>query len=137
MADFRKLGKGITGALTKASELAKAQKGVLPAAEREANLANFLEGSKAPPTVYHATSQDVNQFSPKKMGSNTKHPTAKLGFFTAANPESTEDFISSTSGISKGLYESGANIMPLHLSIKILTKYLHRNICCRAWLCKT
>jgi hypothetical protein len=119
MTDFRKLGKGITGALTKASEAAsKAQKDVLPAAERDANLAKFLEGSKAPPTVYHATSQDVNQFSPKKMGSNTKHPTAKLGFFTAANPESTEDFISSTSGISKGLYESGANIMPLHLSIK-------------------
>jgi len=96
----------------------KGTQDVLSTAERDANLAKFLEGSKAPPTVYHATSQDVNQFSPKKMGSNTKHPTAKLGFFTAANPESTEDFISSTSGISKGLYESGANIMPLHLSIK-------------------
>ena len=91
---------------------------VLPAAEREANLTKFLEGNKAPPTVYHSTSKDFNQFSPQKLGQNTKHPTTKLGFFTAADPASTEDFISSTSGVSKGLYESGANIMPLHVSIK-------------------
>jgi len=90
----------------------------LPAAERDANLAKFLEGSKAPPTVYHATSKDFNQFSAKKLGQNTKHPTTKLGFFTAADPASTEDFITSTSGITKGMYEEGANVMPLHLSIK-------------------
>jgi hypothetical protein len=90
----------------------------LPAEERDANLAKFLEGSKAPPTVYHATSKDFNQFSAKKLGQNTKHPTTKLGFFTAADPASTEDFITSTSGITKGMYEEGANVMPLHLSIK-------------------
>jgi hypothetical protein len=95
-----------------------AEREVLPAAERDTNLAKFLEGSKAPPTVYHSTSKDFNQFSPKKLGQNTKHPTTKLGFFTAADPASTEDFITSTSGISKGLYEPGANVMPLHLSIK-------------------
>ena len=95
-----------------------ADREVLPAAERDANLAKFLEGSKAPPAVYHSTSKDFNQFSAKKLGQNTKHPTTKLGFFTAADPASTEDFITSTSGISKGLYEPGANVMPLHLSIK-------------------
>jgi hypothetical protein len=112
--DERRMGGG--GLLAKA--IKGAQKGVLPAAEREANLAKFLEESKAPPTVYHSTSKDFNQFSAKKLGQNTKHPTAKLGFFTAENPASTEDFITSASGLSKGLYQPGANVMPLHLSIK-------------------
>jgi hypothetical protein len=113
--------KGRAGAIKGAAQLGKrlfADRDILPAAERDANLAKFLEGSKAPPTVYHSTSKDFNQFSAKKLGQNTKHPTTKLGFFTAADPASTEDFITSTSGISKGLYEPGANVMPLHLSIK-------------------
>jgi hypothetical protein len=111
-------GGGIVKGLAKLGKKLVADSDVLPAAERDANLAKFLEGNKAPPTVYHSTSKDFNQFSSKKLGQNTKHPTTKLGFFTAANPASTEDFISSTSGVSKGLYESGANIMPLHVSIK-------------------
>ncbi len=111
-------GGVMKGLIGKAVDAVKGAQKVLPAAEREANKAKFLEGSAVPPVVYHATSKSFPEFSPKKLGKNTKHPTSKLGFFTAANPESTEDFVKSHSGISKGLYESGANIMPLHLSIK-------------------
>lgn len=108
------------GLLKKAAKglLPKGQQAVLPAAESAANLERFLADSAVKDRLYHATSKDFSQFSAKKLGQNTRHPTAKLGFFTAENPASTEDFIASTSGISKGLYEPGANVMPLHLSIK-------------------
>ena len=91
---------------------------VLPPTESAANLAKFLEGSVAPPVVYHSTKSDFDKFSPTKLGHNTQHPTSKFGVFTATDPKSTEEFISPQRGSSKGKYESGANIMPLHLSIK-------------------
>jgi len=71
-----------------------------------------------PLVVYHATPKDFTFFDPRKLTKNTKHPTARLGFFTAVNPESTVEFISATKGIAKGMYEEGANIMPLYASIQ-------------------
>jgi len=71
-----------------------------------------------PLVVYHATPKDFTFFDPRKLTKNTKHPTARLGFFTAVNPESTVEFISATKGIAKGTYEEGANIMPLYASIQ-------------------
>jgi len=97
----------------------KAGVDVLPPTESVANLAKFLEGSVAPPVVYHSTKSDFDVFSLLKLGRNTKDPTSKIGFFTAADPASTEDFITYPNyRASKGSYEEGANIMPLHLSIK-------------------
>jgi hypothetical protein len=57
-------------------------------------------------------------FDPKKLSKNTKHPTARLGFFSAADPSSTDEFITVPYGIRKGAYEDGANVMPLYASIK-------------------
>jgi hypothetical protein len=71
-----------------------------------------------PMVVYHATKNNFFAFDPKKLTKNTKHPTAKLGFFAAVNPESTDDFVTVPYGIGKGTYEAGANIMPLYASIK-------------------
>ena len=71
-----------------------------------------------PMVVYHATKNNFFAFDPKKLTKNTKHPTAKLGFFAAVNPESTDDFITVPYGIGKGTYEAGANIIPLYASIK-------------------
>jgi hypothetical protein len=71
-----------------------------------------------PMVVYHATTKDFFAFDPKKLSKNTKHPTAKLGFFAAVNPESTDDFITVPYGIGKGTYEAGANVIPLYASIK-------------------
>jgi hypothetical protein len=71
-----------------------------------------------PMVVYHATKNNFFAFNPKKLTKNTKHPTAKLGFFAAVNPESTDDFITVPYGIGKGTYEAGANVIPLYASIK-------------------
>ena len=91
-------------------------KGGVSKEQRKANLDKFLEGSVAPHKVYHATSGDFKKFLMSKAGKNTKHPTSKLGIFSAENPESTEEFIRSPSK-AKG-YDLGANVMPLHMSIK-------------------
>jgi len=71
-----------------------------------------------PMVVYHATAKDFMYFDPKKLAKNTRHPTAKLGFFTAANPASTDEFITVPYGLRRGAYEEGANIMPLYASIQ-------------------
>lgn len=68
MADFRKLGKGVAGALKKASAEASKIKGaqdVLPAAERNANLQKFLSKSQVTDPVFHAAKTEVKAFSPK------------------------------------------------------------------------
>ena len=84
----------------------------------------WFEGSKVvdesgkPLVVYHATAKDFMYFDPKKLAKNTSHPTAKLGFFTAADPASTDEFITVPYGLRKGAYEEGANVMPLYASIK-------------------
>jgi hypothetical protein len=106
--------------LAKIPKAPKAPKGskapkVLPKAERDANLEKFMEGSVVPP-VYHATTQDFSKFMLSKAGKNTKHPTSKLGIFTATNPDSTNDFI--TARFNKNRYETGANVMPVHMNIK-------------------
>jgi len=57
MADFKKLGKGLTSAIKQAEVSAasklKGTQDVLPKAEREANLQKFLEPSKTPMRLYH------------------------------------------------------------------------------------
>jgi len=84
----------------------------------------FFSGSKVvdedgnPLVVYHATSKDFLYFDPKKLSKNTKHPTAKLGYFSAVDPSSTDEFITTPYGTRKGEYEEGANVMPLYASIK-------------------
>jgi hypothetical protein len=68
MADFRKLGKGVAGALGQAKQIA--------AAEREANLKRFLEPSKVPQRLYHGTTateggkgqEAIRRIKPSKEG---------------------------------------------------------------------
>jgi hypothetical protein len=91
-------------------------KGGITKEQRQANLDKFLEGSQAPHKVYHATTGDFKKFMMSKAGKNTKHPTSKLGVFSAEKPSSTEDFIKHR--YRKNDYEQGANVMPLHMSIK-------------------
>ena len=77
-----------------------------------------VDADGKPLVVYHATPKDFLYFDPKKLSKNTKHPTAKLGFFSAADPSSTDEFITTPYGTKKGEYEEGANVMPLYASIK-------------------
>jgi len=68
MADFKKLGKGVTGALAQAKQLA--------AAEREANLQRMLEPSKIKERLYHGTTateggkgkEAIRRLKPSKEG---------------------------------------------------------------------
>ena len=68
MADFKRIGKGVAGALQQAKQLA--------ATEREANLKKFLDPSKAPMRLYHGTTateggkglEAVRRLKPSKEG---------------------------------------------------------------------
>ncbi len=68
MADFKRIGKGVAGALQQAKQLA--------ATEREANLQKFLDPSKAPMRLYHGTTateggkglEAVRRLKPSKEG---------------------------------------------------------------------
>ena len=88
MADFRKLGKGVTGALAQAKQLA--------AAEREANLQRMLEPSKIKERLYHGTTateggkgkEAIRRLKPSKEGAlgsgvymtpNTPHASSYTG----------------------------------------------------------
>ena len=53
---------GVGGFLAKTVK--GAQKGVLPAAKREANLEKFLEPSAVTERMYHGTTADIQQFKP-------------------------------------------------------------------------
>jgi hypothetical protein len=88
MADFRKLGKGVTGALAQAKQLA--------AAEREANLQKMLEPSAVKMRLYHGTTateggkgqEAIRRLKPSKEGAlgsgvymtpNTPHASSYTG----------------------------------------------------------
>jgi len=93
MADFRKIGKGITGALSKAKEIA--------ASEREANLQRFLEPSKEQGRLYHGTGQgDISAFKqpPRKkvpsgyMWGQKGDETYNRGVFLSPDPDMANHF---------------------------------------------
>lgn len=88
MADFRKLGKGVTGAFAQAKQLA--------AAEREANLQKMLEPSAVKMRLYHGTTateggkgqEAIRRIKPSKEGAlgsgvymtpNTPHASSYTG----------------------------------------------------------
>ena len=79
MPDFLKLARAVRKApkagnaledmVTTLGGLPKAGvQDILPAAQREANLASFLEPSKEKRTMYHGTARDVSAFKPKQAG---------------------------------------------------------------------
>ena len=74
---------------------------VLPAAEREANLAKMLEPSKVPQTLYHGTGSDISEFRP-----NT---------FFSDDPKIAGMYAKSTHRAVEG---SGPNIMPVNVQLK-------------------
>jgi hypothetical protein len=127
-ADGGKIVKGLMGALQKASraadEMMGAQK-VLPAAEREANLAKFLEKSKVKNRAYHATDQDLKRFDPK-ADTRTENKSNIAGWMTN-EPEFANDFAAQKFRHWKTRHRpweedpnvpKGVNIMPVHLAIE-------------------
>jgi hypothetical protein len=74
-----------------------------------------------PLVVYHGTPADFDAFDAKKLGANTGHSTAGLGFFFSADPGITGMFtekLDMTVWPYKSGHIDGANTMPVYLSIK-------------------
>jgi hypothetical protein len=78
-----KLFKGLKGL--------KGTQEVLPAAQREVNLAKAMEASKAPKVVYHGTNQDIRSFDKARLGENTRAKSAKAFYFTE-NPQEANEY---------------------------------------------
>lgn len=137
MADFRKLGKGMTGALSQAKQLA--------AAEREANLQKFLDQSKVQQRLYHGTTateggkgqEAIRRLKPSKEGAlgsgvyltpNTAHAS---GYTGVPNDEAIEAMLVNPTYQNTGLKalnqrnsgnilpeQEGGNMLPVYAQIK-------------------
>jgi hypothetical protein len=88
-----------------------------------ANLASFepvSDEAGSPKTLYHATSSDFSSFDPNKAAKNSGHPASRLGHFMTETPEAADLFSREPDKFSQGTgeYKAGANIMPVHASIK-------------------
>jgi hypothetical protein len=112
-ADGGKIVRGIT----QIGKRLLAERDVLPAAERDANLAKFLEKSEVKNRVYHGTNADFGKFDPAKLGGATNARTTNLGFFSTDNQLVANRFADS---------QSGANVMPLHVNIQNPLELGHR-----------
>jgi hypothetical protein len=77
----------------------------LPAAEREANKARFLESSKVKQPVYHGTMRDVQEF----------RTPAYFGGKGVANQFADPEYLYGTSKLEIG---EAPNVMPVHLNLK-------------------
>lgn len=96
---------GLIGAYNKADkavDAAMAAKRALPAAERNANKANFLEPSAEKRRMYHGTKSDVQSFYPGRKGS-----------FVSPDPEFASDFAESS---ATGRH--GPNVMPVRVQVR-------------------
>ena len=101
-------GLGIKSLLQKGGNFVKGlmqPSAPLSQAQREANLAGFLAESKAPPTLYHGTLDDVPFFDPNKVsrtgwgeGFHLAEDTSLASMYAGRLP--------------------GSNVMPVHAAIK-------------------
>ena len=77
---------------------------MLPKSEYDANLANYMAESKAP-KLYHGTNKDITEFDKNKL----KRIGWGEGFHMAEDPSMASQYAGTG---------SGANVMPVHASIK-------------------
>jgi hypothetical protein len=103
---------------TAKEDLAK-MPGVLPKAERDANLNKMLEGSKAvdkdgnPIRLYHGTNQDINEFSTQPGALRKKFYAGELGSWFGDDPEIANQF---AKGVS--FKKEKGSVYPVFLNIK-------------------
>mgnify|MGYP003350096315 FL=1 len=99
-------GGGLVKGLLKA---AKGAQEVLPTAEREANLAKFLEESKIKDKVYHGTGADVSNFIPSKIGAMGP------GTYVTTDPKVASHY---SDVVNRRRNENNPNVLPLHVQVK-------------------
>ena len=108
---------GVGGAAKKAVKALKGTQKVLPAAEREANLAKMLEDSAIKDRLYHGTNDDFRSFSNNKLGRNTDGNASSEGYAQTARVGHW--FNTKPMGQSPEKYGAGYKVdMPVYLSIK-------------------
>jgi len=137
MADFRKIGKGITGALSKAKEIA--------AAEREANLQRMLDPSAVKMRLYHGTTateggkgqEAIRRIKPSKEGAlgsgvymtpNTAHASSYTGIPNDDAIEAmrgseyyskmADQFMADRAAGTLREGQAGGNMLPVYAQIK-------------------
>ena len=107
-----KRGMGVLGKLFGAADEAApaastfSMVDILPAAEREANLAKMLEGSKVKNVLYHGTGKDIKEFDKSKLN----RIGYGEGFHLAEAPDVANAYA--------GQWKEGQNVMPVHAQIK-------------------
>lgn len=79
---------------------------ILPAAERDANLAKMLEGSKVKERLYHGTGRDIKEFDKSKL----RRTAFGEGFHLAESPNLANFYANQ--------FDEGQNVMPVHAAIK-------------------
>lgn len=107
MPNFGKIIKGGLSALKGTQE-------VLPAAEREANLAKFLLPSKEKDRWYHGTGEDIKRFDPSLAYEDVN------ASFVTRNPNKASSFAKKKADFIE--YEpqevaTGANVMPVRIQV--------------------
>ncbi len=100
---------GLVKGIKAAAKAVKGTQDVLPAAEREANKAKFLEPSKVKDRMYHATNADFKSFRRNHRGAHFVTPDRDF-----ANQHIGDDAF--TGAVQN--FEEGANIMPVHVQVK-------------------
>jgi hypothetical protein len=83
---------------------------VLPAAERDANLAKMLEGSKVKERLYHATPQDIKEFKP-----GGKNPKVSGHATWLSNDPKRQPAMHNISGGQEAEFREGTNVMPVYV----------------------
>ena len=88
-----------------------ALKKLLPLAEREGNLAKFLEPSAVKHRLYHGTTSDISAFDPKTATNKTGNVTSHFGTFLSDNPAEASRY-------AQQWGTTGGNVMPVHAQLQ-------------------
>jgi hypothetical protein len=85
-------------------------------------VSKVVDKNGEPLVVYHGTGENFEQFDKDKLGTSTKHPTAKIGFYANANSKIAESFTPVVQAPEGKWYQFipalNAKVLPLFMNIK-------------------
>jgi hypothetical protein len=112
-----KRGMGVLGKLFGAAD--EAVPAALPLAERDANLAKFLEPSKDKRKLYHGSSADISQFKTQRTLENENKPFDPTNFFQEKNGRDAI-FLTPDSNFANDWVhgKENASVYPVHAQVK-------------------
>lgn len=104
---YKQFGLGVTGEAIVGEGLSQAIE--TPEFKQWFGESQVVDDSGDPLVVYHGTREDIKKFDVGFLGSGSKHPTSKLGFFFAETGAEASKYA-----------EEGktGNVMPVYISIK-------------------